>query len=100
MHPRCSNPQDTAPLLVATQQFLLKAKLRVPEDVSLMCGDPDPVFTWSYPEISHIRWDSGPVIRSILKWAHNISLRKEDLYLGHRSVGINTIDYWSFYILV
>ena len=70
---------DTAPLFAATQQFLSQKKLRIPQDVSLLCGDPDPSFSWCSPEISHIRWDPKPVIRNILKWAHNLSLKKEDL---------------------
>lgn len=70
---------DTAPLFAATQQFLSQRKLRVPQDISLLCADPDSSFDWCSPRISHIHWESEPVIRNILRWSHNISQNKEDL---------------------
>jgi DNA-binding LacI/PurR family transcriptional regulator len=70
---------DEAPLFVATQQFLAGRRLRVPEDVSLVCTDADPAFEWCRPAITHIRWDSGPVVRRILRWAENVSRGKKDL---------------------
>lgn len=69
---------DTAGLFYATQQFLAQAGLRAPQDVSLICGDPDPSFEWSQPQVSHIAWDPDPVIRHVLRWARNLSLGKED----------------------
>ena len=69
---------DEAPLFSAAQQFLARLRLRVPEDVSLVCTDADPAFGWSLPPISHIRWDGTPVVRRVLKWASNISLGKPD----------------------
>jgi DNA-binding LacI/PurR family transcriptional regulator len=66
-------------LFTAAQQFLAQRGLRVPEDVSLVCIDADPTFAWCQPPISHIRWDSGPVVRRILNWAANVSCGKKDL---------------------
>jgi len=66
-------------LLVATQQFLLHRGIRVPEDVSLICIDPDPTFAWCQPAIAHIAWDSRPVVRRIVRWAANVSKGREDL---------------------
>ncbi len=69
---------DEAPLLVATQQFLGERGLRVPGDVSLVCDDADPAFAWCQPTIAHIRWDSRPVVRRVVRWAANVSHGKPD----------------------
>lgn len=70
---------DEAPLFAATQQFLAGRGIRVPQQVSLVCTDADPSFTWCMPAISHIRWDSAPVIRRIVRWADGVSRGKKDL---------------------
>jgi DNA-binding LacI/PurR family transcriptional regulator/biotin operon repressor len=70
---------DEAPFFVAAQHFLARRGLSVPEHVSLVCNDADPAFDWCKPPVSHIRWDSGPVVRRILKWASNLSRGKTDL---------------------
>lgn len=67
-----------APLFIAALQFLSRRKLSVPDDVSLVCTDHSPDFDWCQPEISHIRWESQPLIRGVLKWAENIRHGKAD----------------------
>lgn len=69
---------DEAPLFAAVQQFLAARCLRVPNQVSLICTDAHPTFAWCKPTISHIRWDTGPVVRRIVRWAANISQGKID----------------------
>jgi DNA-binding LacI/PurR family transcriptional regulator len=69
---------DEAPFLIAALQFLGRRGLRVPEDVSLVCLDPDPGFAWCHPEVAHVRWDSRPVVRRVVRWAANVSHGKED----------------------
>jgi len=69
---------DEARFFVATQQFLAAQGLRVPLDVSLVCTDADPVFEWCRPAVSHIHWDSRPVVRRIVRWANNVSRGKVD----------------------
>ena len=66
-------------LFSAAQQFLARRGLRVPEDVSLVCTDPDPTFTWCEPSIAHIRWRSRPFVRRVIRWADKVSRGKEDL---------------------
>lgn len=68
-----------AAFFAATQQFLGGRGLRVPEDVSLVCTDADPTFAWCKPSVAHIRWDSRPVVRRIVRWAANVSSGKPDL---------------------
>lgn len=65
-------------LLVATLQFLAAHKIRVPEDVSLFCGDSDPSYAWSVPTIAHSHWDFAPVIHRIIRWSSNVSRGRED----------------------
>ena len=69
---------DEVPLFAAAQQFLARQRLRVPEDVSLVCTDADPSFGWCHPTISHMRWEGGPVLRRVMNWAANVSLGKKD----------------------
>ena len=64
---------------VAALQFCANRGLRVPQDVSLICTDADPTFDWCQPSVAHIRWDSRPVVRRIVRWAANVSCGKEDL---------------------
>ena len=70
---------DGAPLFTAVQQFLAGRGIRVPQQVSLVCTDADRTFAWCMPAISHIRWDSGPVVRRMVQWAANVSHGKKDL---------------------
>lgn len=50
----------------------------MPEDVSLIGTDPDPNFAWCVPSIAHIRWDSRPVVRHIVRWAANVGRGRVD----------------------
>lgn len=69
---------DEVLFLAATQQFLAKRGLRVPEDVSLLCTDADPSLEWCRPTVAHIRWDHRPVVRRVVRWAANVSHGKDD----------------------
>ena len=60
-------------------QFLASRGIRVPSEVSLVCTDPDPSFAWSDPPVAHLRWDSRPLVRRIVRWANNASRGKEDI---------------------
>lgn len=70
---------DEAFLFHAVKYHLSRQKIAVPEDVSLICTDPSRTFVWCQPEISHIAWDSKPVVQRIVQWAHNISRGKKDV---------------------
>lgn len=70
---------DEVPLFTAAQQFLASKGLRVPEDVSLVSTDYAPSFEWCRPRISHIRWDTRPVVKRIVQWTNHISHGKVDL---------------------
>lgn len=70
---------DEAPHFNAVLHFCAMRGIRVPHDVSLICTDADSTFMWCKPPISHIQWDSRPVVRRILRWAENVSLGKVDI---------------------
>jgi LacI family transcriptional regulator len=70
---------DEAPFFFAAQQFLSGLGLRVPKDVSMVCTDADRGFTWCQPSVAHMRWDSRPVLRRIVRWVANVSHGKQDL---------------------
>ncbi|HSP43490.1 MAG TPA: substrate-binding domain-containing protein [Luteolibacter sp.] len=65
-------------LFAAVQQFLAARGIRVTHDVSLVCDDPDPTFAWQVPTVAHIRWDSRPWVRRVVRWADNIARGKID----------------------
>jgi DNA-binding LacI/PurR family transcriptional regulator len=65
-------------LLIATQQFITSMKLSVPRDLSLVCTDGSPDFAWCRPMISHIRWDSRPVVRRIVRWVNHLAHGRPD----------------------
>ena len=69
---------DESPFFVAAMQFFIKRGIRVPEAVSLACCDSDPNFSWCMPPITHIDWDSRPILKRIVNWASNISRGKID----------------------
>ena len=68
-----------APFYVAALQFCASRGLRVPQDVSLICTDADVDFRFCQPPVSHIRWDTDPVVRRILRWTDNVSRGKADV---------------------
>lgn len=69
---------DEVPFFVAAQQHLSLRHLAAPRDVSLVCCDSDPLFDWSDPKISHIAWDSQPVVKHLVHWVHQLGLGKND----------------------
>lgn len=69
---------DEAPMFTAAMQFFSRRGIRIPEDVSLVCCDADPHFAWCKPPVTHIRWDSRPVVRRIVRWANNIGCGQDD----------------------
>lgn len=70
---------DEASFFVTTQQFLAGRGIRVPEQVSLVCTDADPIFAWCTPSISHISWDTRTVVRRIVRWAATVSRGGRDV---------------------
>jgi DNA-binding LacI/PurR family transcriptional regulator len=64
---------DGLQMLLATQQFLNQRRLRVPDDVSLVCMERHPSFAWCRPSIAHVDWDLGPVLQRAVQWANHVA---------------------------
>ena len=63
----------------AVQQYLARRSLQVPEQVSVLCTFADLSFAWCEPAISHIHWDSHPLVQRVLRWARNVACGKPDI---------------------
>jgi DNA-binding LacI/PurR family transcriptional regulator len=68
-----------ARLFVAAYLHLAQQGIAAPRGVSLICDDPDIAFSWCQPSVSHIHWDSRPVVLRTVRWVTNVSQGKEDL---------------------
>lgn len=69
---------DEMPLFYAVQAYLSRRGILAPEQVSLICTDPDPAFAWTAPSVAHIHWDPRPTVRRIVRWANNVARGKTD----------------------
>lgn len=69
---------DEASLFIAVLQFLAQRGLSAPRNVSLVCMDPNPCFTWSRPGIAHVSWQPRPLVARIVRWADNVARGKDD----------------------
>jgi len=65
-------------LFHAAKDHLAQRGILAPAQVSLICRDPDPTFAWCKPSVAHIRWDSRPVVRRVVRWAANVAHGKDD----------------------
>ncbi len=67
-----------ARLFMAAHLHLTRRGIVVPRDVSLVCDDPDIVFSWCEPQVSHIRWDSRPMVSYMVRWANRVARGEKD----------------------
>lgn len=69
---------DEAFLFHAAENHLAQLGILAPKHVSLICTDPDPTFAWCEPSVAHVRWDTRPVVRRVVRWVNNIARGKDD----------------------
>jgi LacI family transcriptional regulator len=69
---------DEIPHFIATVAFCARHGIRVPEHVSLISTDDDPSLAWCHPGFAHMRWDSKPVIRRVVRWVDAVRKGKAD----------------------
>ncbi|MBT8043923.1 MAG: substrate-binding domain-containing protein, partial [Verrucomicrobiae bacterium] len=69
---------DEAEIFLAAKDHLARRGIHAPEDVSLICTDPDRAFAWYRPKISHIAWGIDPMIRHVLRWVNKVSRGEDD----------------------
>jgi DNA-binding LacI/PurR family transcriptional regulator len=66
------------PIMLATQNHLARRGIIAPRDVSLICHEFDPSFSWCDPQITHYTWDHLPISRHVVRWAKAVSLGREN----------------------
>lgn len=66
-----------ANLYIAAQQFVGNMGLRVPEDISLICADSEPLFDFCVPSPAHVAYNSLKIVSHMTEWANALSLGKE-----------------------
>jgi len=69
---------DEAFFLTIAQQHLARRGILAPEQVSLICSDPDSTFAWFLPRVAHINWDLQPIFRRIVRWVGTVASGKPD----------------------
>lgn len=69
---------DRPTLFMAAQQHLALRGITAPRHVSLISMDPDPIFAWCDPPVSHVAYDSRPWVRRVLRWVANVSHGRND----------------------
>lgn len=69
---------DESVVFFATQNHLARHGIHAPEQVSLICADPDPSFGLHSPSIAHIHWDYDAVVRRLVRWLEKARRGKVD----------------------
>jgi DNA-binding LacI/PurR family transcriptional regulator len=65
-------------LYFSTQQYLLRKRIAVPRDVSLISLDDHPAFAWFDPVVSMIRTDTKKWVPRVVRWVYNVASGRED----------------------
>lgn len=69
---------DEVSVFFSVVQQLARLGIAAPDQISLACMDYSHVFDWSRPQITHIRWDTDPLIKRVVKWVEHVSDGKQD----------------------
>jgi DNA-binding LacI/PurR family transcriptional regulator len=59
---------DESAQFIAAMEFLARRRIHVPEQVSLVATGDDAALAWCRPGIAHIKSDTQPIIRRIVRW--------------------------------
>ncbi len=63
----------------AAKNHLARRGILAPDQVSLICTDPDPTFAWNRPSIAHLDWGHRPVVRRIVRWTNQVANGEDNL---------------------
>lgn len=69
---------DEAPVFTAARLHLAHRGITSPQDVSVICLDPDPLHALCRPQVSHLYWDTDAMVRRIVQWANKVASGKKD----------------------
>lgn len=67
-----------AEFVTATMLYCAHHGIKIPKQLSVISMDSDRNFTWCEPEISHISFESEPLVRRYMTWINNLSIGKDD----------------------
>lgn len=81
---------DESFLAMVVYHDLIQRGLKVPEDISIFCGEPATTLGWSQSVISHTNWSSKAMVRPTLRWIKNVALGKEDL--SHSFIKVDYVE--------
>ncbi|MFK7912141.1 MAG: substrate-binding domain-containing protein [Akkermansiaceae bacterium] len=69
---------QTPELATAVLMYCAHCGIRVPQQLSIVCMDPCRTYSWCSPAVSHIGFDTRPLMRRVSSWANNIAQGKPD----------------------
>lgn len=69
---------DDPGIFHSAKDHLARRGILAPEQVSLICTDPDATFTWYRPSIAHLNWDTHAVVRRVVNWTDNVERGRDD----------------------
>ena len=64
--------------IIGILSYLAKKGLKVPDDVSLACGNEASFLQWHTPEIARYTHDDGRFVRRFLQWVENVARQQKD----------------------
>jgi DNA-binding transcriptional regulator YhcF (GntR family) len=65
-------------MLMAVRDYLSEHGMIVPRDVSLICNEQNPLFSWCNPPLAHYSFNLNSLNRRVVRWAKQIALGKDD----------------------
>lgn len=63
---------------IAALGFFVRHGIRIPEQVSLVSGDCEPVLDQCHPGFAHMSWDNRLIVRRVLRWVDAVRKGKDD----------------------
>jgi len=63
---------------IAALAFLVRRGIRVPEQISLVSGDCEPMLDTCHPRFAHLRWDNSLIVRRVVRWVDAVRKGRAD----------------------
>lgn len=65
-------------LVTAVMFYCANHGIKVPQHLSVVSMDPNRTFAWCAPQVSHIGFETQPLVRRILAWTNNLARGHDD----------------------
>ena len=69
---------DQSIFFETAQNHLARRGILAPAQVSFVCADPDPAFSWADPSVAHIRWQPRDVAKCVVRWVERVARGNAD----------------------